>query len=201
MRLPICSSRPRYRPRSGGRGLSRPHHHGALPGLKRNLLSEESPALVQTVLRRSGVGRRRAFRRSELAFGQDSMCPRFVTPRPSRRSVAFPSSRRRRGWAGRGRGSVLREERLLGSLRWRAGGQGLRHLGRKTEVGEDAPHHGRVLERGDEAEPAAAGGAGEDVDLPDAAEELGPRRVREAAGASAWAGGALSRVVAIRSSG
>ena len=51
---------------------------------------------------------------------------------------------------------MLREERPLGSLRWRAGGQGLRHLGRKIEVGEDAPHHGRVLERGEEAEPTAA---------------------------------------------
>ena len=41
--------------------------------------------------------------------------------------------------------SVLREDRLPGRLRRRTGGPRLRHLGRKTEVREDAPHHGRVL--------------------------------------------------------
>ena len=39
---------------------------------------------------------------------------------------------------------------------------------------------------------SAARWAGEDVDRPDAADQLGPRRVREAAGASAWAGEARS---------
>ena len=73
--------------------------------------------------------------------------------------------------------SVLREDRLPGRLRRRTGGPRLRHLGRKTEVREDAPHHGRVLDRGDEVEATAARLAGEDVDRPDAAEQLGPRRV------------------------
>ena len=97
--------------------------------------------------------------------------------------------------------SVLREDRLPGRLRRRTGGPRLRHLGRKTEVREDAPHHGRVLDRGDEVEATAARLAGEDVDRPDAAEQLGPRRVWEAAGASAWHGGARWRGVAIRSPG
>src|SRR6266478_4253770 len=53
-------------------------------------------------------------------------------------------------------------------------GAGPGGVGRQAEVAQDALHNGRVLDRRDETEPTAAG-ARENVDLKNAAQQVGPR--------------------------
>ena len=57
--------------------------------------------------------------------------------------------------------------------RRRARGGRLRDRGREPEVAQDPLNHERILDRRDEAQTAAAG-AGENINLENAPEQLGP---------------------------
>ncbi len=75
------------------------------------------------------------------------------------------------------RGRVLRRKRerqVVPDRGWWASRSGDRGVGRETEVPQDALDDGRVFEGGHEAEPGAAF-ASKDVDLEDAAHQVGPK--------------------------
>ena len=60
---------------------------------------------------------------------------------------------------------------------------------RAADVGEDGPHDGRVLHGGDDPQPAATAGTGEDIEVEHAAHKRGPGpRARGAGGAEAGVG-------------
>jgi hypothetical protein len=74
---------------------------------------------------------------------------------------------------GDGPGSAREVEGELGGRGWACRiGDG--NVGRQAEMAENALDDGRVFDRREEAEPAAAG-AREDVDREDAAQQVGPR--------------------------
>jgi hypothetical protein len=92
------------------------------------------------------------------------------------------------GW-GRGEREPARVWCRAGRLpdRGRGGWGGARRLSgeRAADVGQEGPHDGRVLHDGDDAQPAATAGTGEDIEVEHAAHQRGPGPRTRGAGAGA----------------
>jgi hypothetical protein len=133
---------------------------GPMRASSRGVKASVGPAIARCL---RGIRRRRGLavrKQAERCEGEAPVGPRArVMPRGSARAVSLPN-RGRGGWSGARR---LRGVRAAG-------------------VGEDGAHDRGVLHGGDDAQPAATAGAGQDIEIEHAAHQRGPSPLTQGAG-------------------